>query len=55
MNIEDELIDKLKVRIGKTLPSMFVGMAEDMLENNKDEIINWLKENKDLVKKIIDS
>ena len=55
MNIEDELIAKLKVKIGRTLPSMFVGMAEDMLDNNKDEIINWLKENKDLVKQIIES
>jgi hypothetical protein len=55
LNIEDELIDKLKVKIGKTLPSMFVGMAEDMLEKNKDEIIKWLKENKELVKQIIES
>ena len=55
LNAEDELISKLKVEIGKTLPSMFAGMAEDMLESNKEVIVNWLKENKKLVKQIIDS
>jgi len=34
---------------------MFAGMAESMLENNKEVIINWLKENKDLVKDVIES
>jgi hypothetical protein len=55
LNAEDELISKLKQEIGKTLPSMFSGMAENMLENNKDVIINWLKENKNLVKEVIES
>ena len=55
MNAEDELISKLKQEIGKTLPPMFSGMAENMLESNKDVIINWLKNNKDLVKKVIES
>ena len=55
MNAEDELISKLKTEIGKTLPQMFAGMAENMLESNKDVIINWLKENKDLVKEVIES
>jgi len=55
LNAEDELISKLKTEIGKTLPSMFAGMAENMLESNKDVIINWLKENKDLVKEVIES
>ena len=55
MNAEDELISKLAQEIGKTLPPMFAGMAENMLENNKDVIINWLKENKDLVKQVIES
>ena len=55
MNAEDELISKLKQEIGKTLPPMFAGMAENMLENNKEVIINWLKENKDLVKQVIAS
>lgn len=55
LNAEDELISKLKKEIGKTLPSMFVGMAEDMLESNRDVIINWLKENKHLVKEVIES
>ena len=44
MNAEDELISKLKTEIGKTLPPMFSGMAENMLETNKDVILNWLKE-----------
>ena len=55
MNVEDELISKLKAEIGKNLPSMFAGMAENMLESNKDVIIIWLKENKELVKEVIES
>lgn len=55
LNAEDELISKLKSEIGKTVPSMFAGMAEDMLEKNKPVIISWLKENKDLVKQVIES
>ena len=55
MNADDELISKLKAEIGKTLPSMFAGMDEGMLEGNKDVIIKWLKENKDLVKQVIES
>ena len=55
MNVEDELISKLKTEIGKQLPPMFRGIAEEMLEKNKDVIIMWLKENKDLVKEIIKS
>ena len=55
MNAEDELISKLQQEIGKTVPPMFAGMAESMLEKNKDVIINWLKENKDLVKQVIES
>ena len=54
MNAEDELISKLKQEIGKTLPPMFAGMAENMLETNKETIINWLKDNKDLVKEVIE-
>jgi len=30
-------------------------MAENMLESNKDVIIIWLKENKELVKQVIES
>ena len=55
LNAEDELISKLKQEIGKKVPSMFAGMAESMLESNKEVIINWLKENKDLVKEVIES
>jgi len=55
LNAEDELISKLKQKIGKTLPPMFGGMAENMLESSKDVIINWLKENKDLVKQVIEN
>lgn len=54
MNAEDELVDKLKTEIGKTLPPMVAGMAENMLDKNKTVIINWLKDNKDLVKEIIE-
>ena len=54
MNAEDELISKLKTEIGKTLPPMFAGMAENMLDKNKKVIISWLKENKDLVKEVIE-
>ena len=54
MNPEDELISKLKTEIGKTLPPMFGGMAENMLENNKQVIIDWLKDNKELVKQVIE-
>ena len=53
MNAEDELISKLKTEISKTLPPMFAGMAENMLDKNKEVIISWLKENKDLVKEVI--
>ena len=55
LNAEDELIAKLKSEIGKTLPPMFAGMAENMLQNNKQVIIDWLKENKELVKQVIES
>ena len=55
MNAEDELISKLKAEIGKSLPPMFAGMAENMLESNKDVIITWLKDNRDLVKQVIES
>jgi hypothetical protein len=54
MNAEDELIDKLKSEIGKTLPPMVAGMAENMLDKNKEVIISWLKDNKDLVKEVIE-
>ncbi len=55
MSAKDELISKLKQEIGRTLPSVFAGMAENMLENNKEVIINWLKDNKELVKQVIDT
>lgn len=55
MNAEDELIAKLQVEVGKKVPKMFNRMATGMLANNKDVIINWLKDNKDLVKEVIES
>ena len=55
MNPEDELISKLKIELGKQLPAMFRGMAEEMLEQNKEVVINWLKDNKHLVKEVIES
>ena len=54
MNAEEELISKLKTEIGKTLSPMIAGMAENMLDKNKEVIIKWLKENKDLVKEVIE-
>ena len=54
MNPEDELISKLKTEIGKQLPILYRGMAEQMLEQNKEIIIKWLKENKHLVKEVIE-
>jgi hypothetical protein len=51
----DKLISKLKQEIGKTVPSIFAGIAENMLENNKEVIITWLKDNKDLVKEVIEN
>jgi hypothetical protein len=55
LNAEDELVLKLKQEIGKTLPPMIGTMAENMLDKNKDVIIKWLRENKDLVKEVIES
>jgi hypothetical protein len=54
MKAEDELISKLKTEIGKTLSPMIAGMAENMLDKNKEVIISWLKDNKDLVKEVIE-
>ena len=54
MKAEDELISKLKTEISKTLPPMIAGMAENMLDKNKEVIISWLKDNKDLVKEVIE-
>jgi hypothetical protein len=54
MNAEDELVSKLKTEIGKTLSPMIAGMAENMLDKNKEVIISWLKDNKDLVKEVIE-
>ena len=55
MNPKDELISKLKIAIGEQLPAVFRGMALEMLEQNKEIIIKWLKENKHLVKEVIES
>lgn len=55
MSPEDELISKLKVEMGKKLPVMYRELAEGMLEQNKEVIIKWLKENKHLVKEVIES
>jgi hypothetical protein len=55
LNAEDELISKLKAEIGKTLPPMIGAMAENMLDKNKDVIIKWLKDNKELVKQVIEN
>jgi len=54
LNAEDELILKLQIKIGKKVPVMFRRMAKNMLEKNKDVIVDWLKENKYLVKEVIE-
>lgn len=43
------------MEIGKQVPAMFREMVEEMLEQNKALIIDWLIENKDLVKKVIEN
>lgn len=55
LSAEDELISKLKEEIGKTVPPMFAEIAKDMMEKNKEVIINLLKDNKNLVKEVIES
>ena len=55
MNPEKELISKLKIEISEQLPAMFRGVAEEMLEKNKEIVIKWLKDNKSLVKQVIES
>jgi hypothetical protein len=55
LNAENELIAKLKVEMGKRLPKMYGELAGGMLEQNKDVIMNWLKENKQLVREVIES
>ena len=55
LNPKDELIAKLKIAIGKQLPEVFREMAAEMLEQQKDVIIRWLKDNKQLVNEVIDS
>jgi hypothetical protein len=55
LNAEDEMISKLKMEISKKLPMMYRDLAVGMLEQNKEVIIKWLKDNKELVKEIIES
>jgi hypothetical protein len=55
LNKEDELISKLKIEIGRKLPVMYRDLATGMLEQNKEVIIKWLKENKQLVEEVIES
>jgi hypothetical protein len=55
LNSEDELVSKLKIEIGKKLPVMYRDLAAGMLEQNKEVIIKWLKENKQLVEEVIES
>jgi hypothetical protein len=55
LNAEDELIAKLKVEIGKRLPKLYRELAGGMLEQNKDVLMKWLRENKQLVKEVIES
>lgn len=55
MNAEKELITSLKRDMGSKMPRAFAGIARDMIEKNKALIIQWLKDNKDLVKEVIES
>jgi hypothetical protein len=55
LSAEDELISKFKVAIGEQLPAMFRGIYLEMLEKKREIILNWLKDNKDLVKEVIES
>gem|GEM_PF-2024827 len=55
MNAEEELITRLKQDMGGEMPRAFAGIARDMIEKNKALIIQWLRDNKDLVKEVIES
>jgi hypothetical protein len=55
LNAQDELINNLKRDMGDEMPRAFAGIARDMIEKNKALIIQWLKDNKDLVKEVIES
>jgi len=55
LNAEEELITRLKQDMGDKMPRAFAGIARDMIEKNKALIIQWLKDNKDLVKEVIES
>lgn len=55
LNAEEELITNLKRDMGDKMPRAFVGIARDMIEKNKALIIQWLKNNKDLVREVIES
>jgi len=55
LSAEDELISKLQIEVAKKVPAMFSRMARNMLGNNKEVIIKWLKDNKELVKEVIES
>ena len=55
MSAEEELITNLKQEMGDKMPRALAGLARNMIEKNKALIIQWLKDNKDLVKKVIES
>ena len=55
LNAEEELITRLKRDMGNKMPGAFAGMARNMIEKNKALIIQWWKDNKDLVKEVIES
>jgi hypothetical protein len=55
LNAEDELINRLKQDMGDEMPRAFAGIARDMIEKHKALIIQWLKDNKNLVKEVIES
>jgi hypothetical protein len=55
LNAEEELITRLKRDMGDEMPNAVAGIARGMIEKNKAHIIQWLKDNKDLVKEVIES
>jgi len=55
LNAEEELITRLKKDMGDEMPNAIAGIARSMIEKNKTHIIQWLKDNKDIVKEVIES
>ena len=55
LNAEEELITRLKQDMGDEMPNAIAGIARSMIEKNKAHIIQWLKDNKEIVKEVIET